>query len=280
MFLITRSISVPLIAFLLACTISASAQNSEPNSQAAPAAGEPEPATTSAPAADTDGWKVQVIPFAWLPKTNLSVSYGNRSFNTLITPSQAVSKLEFALAGAVAAQNGPWGVMGEGLYVNSASDVDFRRVSGSLRSNMTLVQGSGSYRLLDEDGFTLDGVAGLRFYDFGFNNSFTRDGAIFTQNFESRRSKSWLDPVIGLRTSVPFNEELSLNLYGDLGGFGVGSDLSWRAQAVFGYNVSDSVALNLGYSALGARYQQGSGSDLFKINFTSYGPVLGATFKL
>ena len=123
-------------------------------------------------------------------------------------------------------------------------------------------------------------MAGLRFYDFGFTNSFTRDGVIFTQSFDAHRSRSWVDPLIGLRGSIPFNKELSLNLYGDVGGFGVGSDFSWRGQAVLGYNVSDSVALNLGYSALGARYQQGSGANLFKIDFTNYGPVIGATIKL
>lgn len=281
MFPLRRLFLNPIMALALVAPLGASAQTSEPaapSSQATPAPSEPEP--EAAPANQDDEWHVQVTPFAWLPKTRLNVSYGDRSLNREITPSQAISDLQFAVAGQIAAQKGPWGITGEGLYANLADDVQFRNVSGSLRSNMTLLQASGSYRFLDEDGFTLDGVAGLRFYDFGFNNSFTRDGIIFTQSFDARRSRSWVDPLIGLRSTIPFNKDFNLNLYGDVGGFGVGSDFSWRAQAVFGYNVSDAVSLNLGYSALGARYQQGSGANLFKIDFTNYGPVIGATFKL
>ena len=281
----------PLMTLALVAPLSAVAQTIPPESPAllplaqvtsAPSEPEPEskPPAAESPAASDDEWKVRVTPFAWLPKTRLNVSYGDRSVNREITPSQAISNLQFAIAGQVAAQNGRWGVTGEGLYANLADDVQYRNITGSLRSNETLLQASGSYRLVDDDGFTLDGVVGLRFYDFGFTNSFTRDGVIFTRNFDAHRSRSWVDPLIGLRSTIPFNKELNLNLYGDVGGFGVGSDLSWRAQAVFGYNVSDSVSLNLGYSALGARYQQGAGSNLFKIDFTNYGPVVGATIKL
>ena len=280
MFLSRRLVSSPLVALFLATTLAVSAQTGQPEPQETPASTESAPAPPKEAPAEVDEWKVKVIPFVWVPATDLSVSYGDRTVNRVIEPSDVVGKLQFAVAGAIAAENGPWGIMGEGLYANTADDVQFRRISGSMRSNQTILQASGSYRLVDDDGLSLDAVAGLRYFDFGFTNAFTRDGVIFTQAFETSRGKSWVDPLVGLRASIPFNEELSLNLYGDVGGFGVGSDFSWRAQAVFGYSVSDSVALNLGYAALGARNEQGVGLDYLKFKFTNYGPVLGATFKL
>lgn len=267
------SCRLAVLAWMLAATLAVGAQSSEPEKA------EPE-ATTTASVTGSEEWQFKVIPFVWVPATDIQVSYGSRSLGTTVSPSQTVSKLQFALAGAVAAQKGEWGIMGEGLYANLANDVQFRNVTGSLRSNQTLLQASGTYRLLDDDGLSLDAVAGLRFYDFGFTNSFIRDGVVFTQNFDAHHSKSWLDPLVGLRANIPFNKELSLNVYGDVGGFGVGSDFSWRAQAVFGYSISECVDLNLGYAALGARLSQGVGADFLKFDFKNYGPVMGATFKI
>ena len=131
-----------------------SAQTTEPVLPAQPVAQvipsssepEPEPASNETPAAGDDEWHVQVTPFVWLLRTRLAVSYSDRSLNTVITPSEEVSDLQFAVAGALAAQKGRWGVTGEGLYANMAHDVHFRRVTGSLRSNETFLQAAGSYR--------------------------------------------------------------------------------------------------------------------------------------
>ncbi|MBT9584450.1 hypothetical protein IV102_13995 [bacterium] len=264
---------LPMLAWMLAISLGAGAQPAEP--------GKTQPETPpAATAEECEDWQFKVIPFVWVPATDINVSYGSRDLGTTISPSQTVSKLQFALAGAVAAQKGEWGVMGEGLYTNLANDVQYRNVTGSLRSNQTLLQASGSYRLVEDEGLSLDAVAGLRFYDFGFTNSFTRDGVVFTQNYDAHRSKSWVDPLVGLRANIPLNSELSLNIYGDVGGFGVGSDFSWRAQAVFGYSLSECVDVNLGYAALGARLSQGVGADSLKFDFKNYGPVIGATFKI
>lgn len=65
---------------------------------------------------------------------------------------------------------------------------------------------------------------------------------------------------------------------GDVGGFGVGSDYSWNAQAYVGYRMCllrAPVILQAGYRALHQKYEDGG----FKWDVTQHGPVIGMMFE-
>lgn len=70
-------------------------------------------------------------------------------------------------------------------------------------------------------------------------------------------SKSWVDPFIGVRGYYHFTD----NFYGiakaDIGGFGISSDLSWQAYAAFGYNLTKSTSIELGYKYMAVDYTSG-----------------------
>jgi len=51
------------------------------------------------------------------------------------------------------------------------------------------------------------------------------------------KSKDWVDPFIGGVTQIGLTDKLSLRVRADIGGFGVGSDLSWHSVGLLGYNV-------------------------------------------
>lgn len=242
-------------------------------------AGTPVVQAQQAQAPAEEGWQVVLEPVVWAPTMDVNLSYGDRSVGKTITPEDLKGNFEFGFSGRLEARNGPWGFETEGMYVNLADDVTFRRVTGSVRANQTLLQAAGLYRL-NEGEIPVDLVAGLRYYNWNVNTSFTADGVLFTRTYENKRNLTWADPVLGLRASVPLSDDFRFGLYGDLGGFGLGSDLSWRAAARFDWEVSDSTSLVLGYSALGADYRQGSGFDTVDFDFSLYGPMLGASFKL
>ena len=67
-----------------------------------------------------------------------------------------------------------------------------------------------------------------------------------------------------------------------MGGFDVGSDITWHAQA--SYNIDTTlfghpVTGQLGYRALYVDYDQGSGTELIGIDLLFHGPVVGLTMK-
>ena len=87
-------------------------------------------------------------------------------------------------------------------------------------------------------------------------------------------SETWVDPILGARAKVPVGKGWSLEGYGDLGGFGVGSDFTWMLQGRVTWQVSRVVGVAVGYRALYQDYETGSGTDHFKWKVTTQGPLV------
>jgi hypothetical protein len=78
---------------------------------------------------------------------------------------------------------------------------------------------------------------------------------------------------------LTLSRQVTLVVRGDVGGFGVGSELTWNLVGNFLYQVSRTVYLSVGYRALDMDYEQGSGASRFKFDMLLHGPVLGAVFR-
>ena len=87
----------------------------------------------------------------------------------------------------------------------------------------------------------------------------------------------WWDPVIGGRVSVPLFKTLSFDVMGDVGGFDVGSDLTWQALPVLNWHFSKWGSIQVGYRWLFSDYSQGSGNSQFRYNILTQGPQVGFT---
>ena len=88
----------------------------------------------------------------------------------------------------------------------------------------------------------------------------------------------WWDPIIGGRFALPLGEKFSFNVSGDIGGFGVGSDLTWQAYPYFGWQFTKRASLQVGYRFLYTDYETGSGLNRFKYDMLTSGPQVGFTF--
>jgi len=94
----------------------------------------------------------------------------------------------------------------------------------------------------------------------------------------SSGDEGWIDPIVGLRTMWQLTPRWSVTAYGDVGGFGVGSDFSWLANGLVGYRFDlfgkkDSKFL-FGYRALYQDYSSGSGDNKFAWDVTIHGPLI------
>jgi len=88
-------------------------------------------------------------------------------------------------------------------------------------------------------------------------------------------SKDWVDPFIGLRWQWKFAEKWGTNLRGDIGGFGIGSDLTWNLVGIVDFKPWEHTSLFGGYRVLYQDYSSGSGDNKFAYDATMYGPILG-----
>jgi hypothetical protein len=65
---------------------------------------------------------------------------------------------------------------------------------------------------------------------------------------------------------------------GDLGGFGVGSDLSYQIELLFGWHATERFTLAFGWRLLDVDYDSGSGANRFIYDIQQQGPELGFAF--
>lgn len=93
----------------------------------------------------------------------------------------------------------------------------------------------------------------------------------------------WVDPFVGFRVRHKAAPRHDLSLEADIGGFGLGSRISYQALGAyrFGVGATGSVAWAgvLGYRALYVDYIRGSGSSLFEMNVLQHGPLLGLSAR-
>jgi hypothetical protein len=86
--------------------------------------------------------------------------------------------------------------------------------------------------------------------------------------------ESWIDPIIGARGSLGLSDSVELEARGDVGGFGVGSDLTWTAQGAVAWHVARRAALRAGYRHRSIDYSSGG----FVYDVDVFGPFLSFTW--
>lgn len=89
-------------------------------------------------------------------------------------------------------------------------------------------------------------------------------------------TESWIDPLIGFRGRLNLTDKLYLAARGDIGGFGVGSELAWNAFGSLGYQWTDRFSTELGYRYLSMDYSDNG----FIFDADMSGLFLGMTLKL
>ncbi len=88
-------------------------------------------------------------------------------------------------------------------------------------------------------------------------------------------NEQWVDPIIGFRGQYNFNDHWYLAGTADVGGFGIGSDLTWSLEAAVGYNFSNKVSAELGYKYLYTDYSNGG----FSYDMAQAGIYTGLNIK-
>lgn len=131
--------------------------------------------------------------------------------------------------------------------------------------SLTLAAG---LRLTPADNGTIDVLAGLR--------SWKIDGSVSVPlaGVQIAPEQSFTDPIIGLRANAVLTDRWSVLGYGDVGGFGVGSELTWQAAVTVNYQATDKLFLSAGWRELYVDYAKGG----TRFDGSMAGPVIGATF--
>ncbi|HSI65101.1 MAG TPA: hypothetical protein VLE43_18385 [Candidatus Saccharimonadia bacterium] len=87
--------------------------------------------------------------------------------------------------------------------------------------------------------------------------------------------EDWIDPIVGARVIHDFSDKCFVQAMGDVGGFGVESEVTWQALLGLGYRFTPKLSSVIGYRALGIDYDQ----DNFVLDTISHGPFVGLSYS-
>ncbi|MBI1370980.1 MAG: hypothetical protein GC162_20290 [Planctomycetes bacterium] len=242
-------------------------------------------AAEEAPAAGTDsGWHFDMKSWIWLMGMKGTIAIGpvkadaDASFGDVLKASDSL----LAFSGRIEAGKGPFTGYIDGMWAKIG--VDNR--SGPLgigdidvNQEMGIVDFGLMYRIYDgpllgerqpaNHDSSVDVYVGGRYMTLSLELS---PAVVAARTLD----KDWVDPIIGIKLVQPLTDKLHFEIWGDVGGFGVSSDITWSATAVLGYDTKIfdlDMTLYGGYRAIGWDFTDGG----FKWDVILHGPTLGAT---
>lgn len=230
----------------------------------------PPPAPAPAPQSD---WEFRIGLPLWggVPYSG-DVETGGIATSVDVSVSDILKRIDMAAALSFEARHGRWAFLADALYLRLSDSVDPRgRFINSARIEIeqTLVNLAVSYRIVDEQAWKLDASLGARYNRIGleFDVDFA-PGRVGDRHVDG--SESWVDPIIGLQLRAKVCSPVTFVAKGDVGGFGVGSDLTWQVYGGFEFQLSSNIWAGLGWRHLHTDYSDGG----FNYDVSTTGPVL------
>ena len=240
------------------------------------------PPPVAAPAAASDPWQFQITFYGWamgidgnVGIRNLPALPVNASFTDLVSNLQAIVPVSFM------AKKDDWTILLDFLWSdlgveNNLPPQLLGKVNTDLRQTIASVV--FGYRLpVGADGFDLSATAGFRYQRLSLDTSLYSLAVPFAVS--EGDVKDWLDPVFGLMLQYKINDKWFVNALGDIGGFGLGSKLTWQAFGTVGYNWTANWSTAVGYRALYTDYESVTGPRAnFRYETTIHGPFMSLAY--
>lgn len=211
------------------------------------------------PAPVVKDWRFQATFYGWLSGIDGDVGvYGRGPVSVNVSPSEAISDLDGALMASFAAQNDKVVVLTDFMWarIRDSGSMPARGIDFDYTQNQVTIQGALGYILpIDVKNLTLSPTIGFRYQYLDANIKVGPTG--IPVSLDAGGSVQWIDPTVGLYAHYDITDKWFINALGDVGGFGIGSKLTWQAFGALGYNWTKTVSTSIGYRAIYEDYQSG-----------------------
>ena len=218
-------------------------------------------------AADMNQWTFDVSLYGLAVGMSGDLGVGPVTVPVDVTFQDVVNNLEFGFMGAARVGYGPWALTTEGLYMG----LEGTKNGVTAELDQWMMEETLSYRVSKY----IEPLVGVRYNHLAGQ---LRGPGILPTPVMPTGTQTWWDPILGANLCLPLAKKFSLELRGDVGGFGVGSDLTWQVFPYLDWRFATWGSLQAGYRWLSMDYETGSGADRFKYDIVNQGPQLGFTF--
>jgi hypothetical protein len=267
------------LAAALTLAVAAPAQAASLDAAPAPAL-QPAPA----PATPASPWRFQLTPYVWF--TSLKGSIRTPAVPQTFRIEQSFSDLWSELDGALflsgSARRDRFVLLGDFTWTSISNDgtvsvpvapgaslgVDF-----DVRERQTSATLLAGYRIVEEANLGIELLGGAR----AWRVRTEVEAAVppLGIDLSERQTETWVDPIIAARLNGTLTPVLSAILYGDYGGFGVGSESTWQVWGTLNYRITEAFTASAGYRHLTYDYRGGG----IRTDITLRGPLIGVTWQ-
>jgi hypothetical protein len=255
------------------------------------------PAVTGAPPpAEERGWaaplEITIAPYVWALSLKGDATVKGIDADVDVDFDELLQHLNGAVMLEAELRKGRFGLLINTLYAHLSDNEDF--AEGRLEVDATadeLIQGLaatyrvGTWTLADfgETGpltVTVDPYVGARltYLHAELKAKLDLPDLGIRRKRQEDASKTWIDPVIGLRTIWRLGDRWTATAAGDIGGTDTSSDYSWQAAGLVGYGfglfAEHDARLMAGYRVLHQKFSDGDGRSEFDWDVTMHGPLL------
>lgn len=262
-------------------------------------------------------WQFSFTPYAWATSVKGNTTVAGQTVDVDASFFDIVEKSDtiLGLMGHFEARKGPLALYSDlvwasltfsgsrsatgplgGVDVSVDADLDYEQTVIEAGISYEIARFSGDAVSLKDDvgspaSFTaIDVLAGARYWreSVGISLDITGTGpGVLPPGFQVSGNRvvarsgaiEWVDPVVGLRVRHQFSPGQELQLRGDIGGFGVGSDFSWQLFGGYSFALGDSWSGVVGYRALSVDFSEESSNGTRGIDLIQHGPVVGVSYR-
>lgn len=219
-------------------------------------------------------WSFRLIPYGWMMGIDGDMTVKGVDASLSVNFGDILENLDIAGELHFEARKGRLGFFFDPSYLKVSMQASAGPVGVDASTEVTLFEFGGFYNVYQEPisqqsgrKVSLDLLGGGRYFDIDVKLGFPER--------DLSGDRSWVDPFVGARLMLDLSERWEFILRGDVGGFGVGSEIAWNGSLLFQYRAWDWGGIVFGYRWLYTDYEDGSGRDKFKFDATISGPLVG-----
>ena len=247
----------------------------------------PTPAPTPrGPAALEEPWEFLLIPYIWIPRVHLDAGVGNDRESGRVDFSENLERV--GLGGFFfyfEARSGQVKFFLESLGVLVRDEFHGRRGDTDVSLNAVLAGLGGGFRIFRSRVSSSTATPAVSLYV----TAAMRYAYIWVEvDPEGARGDDdwtdWIDPLFGTHLQLDLAESLFVMLAANIGGFSVGSQFTWGASALAGWEFlggDDGLGFGVvaGYRMLAIDYEAGVANQKFLVDIFMHGPVVGVLLQ-
>lgn len=216
-----------------------------------------------------DSFRFELTPYLWAASIKGTTATGGDESPPIDSDYNffALDNLDGVASATFTARKKQWGFLFDFLYVAYEDTfLEATPLQTTPRLEGTIIEFAGAYAPRSINNLEI--IAGLRQQDI--------DVSLTLVNRNPEQSVVWVDPFAGVIYARPLTGNFHMALRGDLGGFGIESDIAVNAEAMFRYQMSNTFAMKFGYRYLKVKFDDND--YLYDISLDGFLIGLGIRF--